>query len=45
MSSPLTGGLHTEPPQLPKDTCPLPDLRLGTLRSCTVCILGPGVSL
>ena len=45
MSSPLTGGLRTEPPQLPENTCPLLDLRLGTPRSCTVCILGPGVSV
>uniref|UniRef100_A0A8C6DIW0 GDP-fucose protein O-fucosyltransferase 2 n=1 Tax=Moschus moschiferus TaxID=68415 RepID=A0A8C6DIW0_MOSMO len=45
VSSPLTGGLHTEPTQLPEDTYPLPDLRLGTPRSGTVCILGPVVSL
>lgn len=45
MSSPLTGGLRTEPTRQPEDTCPLLYLRLGTPQSGALCCLGPVVSL
>uniref|UniRef100_F1MXU9 GDP-fucose protein O-fucosyltransferase 2 n=3 Tax=Bos TaxID=9903 RepID=F1MXU9_BOVIN len=45
VSSPLIGGLHTEPTRLPEDTCPLPDLRLWTPRSGAVHRLSPVVCL
>ena len=44
MSSPLIGGLHTEPTRLPEDTCPLPDLRLGP-RGAVLCTASARLSV